>query len=567
MDWRLADYSKEAEDTATGLALFVSEIPQYRKDLTGDIAELYAISSGLHTLQEALEPSRYGRAAGRIVKDLEVCLPSLGYTLDDIRDIFKNTKRKGRLPGAFPGTPQYADMWVDALADFKAQGISLPIRLEYYRTYLQGMYDELKGDDPGEEIDRIQVRLKKLLKQQEPIQSYFSRLSLPTHAPSKTPGPKPPRNPRPNIQSFSSYPAYSHVPAPPALPPRTQRPKSQVYGGIGEVPFMPPAAASKPAPHAYGGIGGFPMFVPPAAPSVPTSPTFSSASSQGMSSHSTDSGGPVAHWAMRIFDGRHTSTPFQTLGDITECLGRDEPRVIEMLGDDGFEKVLELPLEATNVWLRLYCRYEDLRARILFLTMDADGTRMRYCFPLTGLKIIRKDSCLQLCRVNRKDGGLDLWARLRFPLYERMVLFYNTAVAMKHQDQTRMADGLEDMFDPENKERMEFSSEISDTQFLHHLRVYRDTDSGVVRFEATPRRGPLKAVPIWTAFVTQFVGDRSWMKRVGSTTVVFRQLHPYVFCEGYKLPKGPSGRYQLSFSAPEDARDFMDTFHHIRVRR
>lgn len=138
-----------------------------------------------------------------------------------------------------------------------------------------------------------------------------------------------------------------------------------------------------------------------------------------MSSHSNDSGGPVAHWAMRIFDGRHPSTTFRTLGDITECLGRDEPRAIEMLGDDGFEKILELPLEAANVWLRLYCRFGDLRARILFLTMDPDGTRRRYCFPLTGLKIVRKDSCLQLCRVNRKDGGLDLWARLRFTLYER----------------------------------------------------------------------------------------------------------------------------------------------------
>lgn len=236
-----------------------------------------------------------------------------------------------------------------------------------------------------------------MLKQQEPIDSYFSRLSLPTHGPLRTPGPKPPRNPRPNIQTFSSYPIYTHVPPPPPPRLRTPRPTSQIYGGIGEVP----------------------IFVPPAAPSVPTSPTFSSSSSQGMSSHSTDSGGPVAHWAMRIFDGRHPSTSFRALGDITECLGRDEPRVIEMLGDDGFEKILEVPLEATNVWIRLYCRFEDLRARILFLTMDPDGTRRRYCFPLTGLKIIRKDSCLQLCRVNRKDGGLDLWARLRFPLYER----------------------------------------------------------------------------------------------------------------------------------------------------
>lgn len=145
MDWRLLDYSKEAEDTATNLGLFVSEIPQYRKDITGDIAELYAISNALQTLHEALDKSRYGRASGVILKDLEICLPSLGYTLDEVRDIFKKSKRKGRLPGAFPGTPQYADMWEDALDGFKEQGMSLPIRLEYYRTYLQGMHDELRG--------------------------------------------------------------------------------------------------------------------------------------------------------------------------------------------------------------------------------------------------------------------------------------------------------------------------------------------------------------------------------------------------------------------------------------
>jgi hypothetical protein len=217
------------------------------------------------------------------------------------------------------------------------------------------------------------------------------------HGPAKTPKPAAPRTPRPVIYSFQSYPNYNN-PAPPPPPPSrmTARPTPQIYAGIGDIP----------------------MFVPPTAPSVPTSPTFSSASSQGLSSHSTDSGGSVAHWAMRIFDGRHPSTPARTLGEPTECFGRDEPRVIEMLGDDGFEKVLELPLEVTNVWLRLYRRSDDLRARILFLTMDPDGTRRRYCFPLTGLRIIRKDSCLQLCRVNRKDGRLDLWARLRFPLYE-----------------------------------------------------------------------------------------------------------------------------------------------------
>jgi hypothetical protein len=47
---------------------------------------------------------------------------------------------------------------------------------------------------------------------------------------------------------------------------------------------------------------------------------------------------------------------------------------------------------------------------------------MRHCLPLTGLKFLRTESCLQLCRVNRQDGHLDLWANLRFTLYERTSL-------------------------------------------------------------------------------------------------------------------------------------------------
>ena len=93
--------------------------------------------------------------------------------------------------------------------------------------------------------------------------------------------------------------------------------------------------------------------------------------------------------------------------------------------------------------------------------------------------------------------------------------------------------------------------EITDTKYLHAFRILRDVDSGCVRFEATARRGPLKTIPIWTTFVTQYVGHRGWMKRVGNATIQFGELHPYVFCEGYKLPKGPTGRYQLTFTTSE----------------
>jgi hypothetical protein len=209
---------------------------------------------------------------------------------------------------------------------------------------------------------------------------------------ARTPKPPSPKMPRPNIYSHPTYPVpgYSHAPPP---PPRAH--VAPTWGGIGDIPFIPPPV-----------------------PEIPQSPTYSSSSSHTYSNHSNDSGDPVAHWAMKVFDGRHSSTPFRTLGEPTTCLGRDEPRVIEMLDGDGFEKVLELPFEATNVWVRLYWRSEDNRARILFLTMSGER-RLRYCFPLTGLKLLRTESCIQLCRVNRKDGQLDLWGRLRFTLYER----------------------------------------------------------------------------------------------------------------------------------------------------
>ncbi|KAK7180285.1 hypothetical protein PSPO01_13701 [Paraphaeosphaeria sporulosa] len=546
MDLRLLDYAKDAQDTATALSTFLDEIPEYSKEIKGDIAELFAISSALDVLHEDLALSRYGRHVGRIVHDLDICLPSLEYTLEDIRNIFNKSKRKGRQhPGAFPGTPPYAQIWEDACDEMRAQGIPLSARLEMYRTYLQGLHDILRSKGDDGEVDHIRARLSKILKKQEPIDDYFSRLSVDprAHAP-RTPQPyqyhAPPLPPRPHVERGTTYPAYHPHQHPPPPPPPPPPPRSPVYG---EIPYIPPIV-----------------------PEVPQSPTYSNASSNTFSLHSNDSGGPVAHWAMKILDGRHSSTPFQTLGQPTRCLGRDEPQAIELLVKDGFEKVLELPFEATNVWVRLYWRSEDNRARILFLTLDPTGRRMRYCFPLTGLKVLRTESSLQLCRVNREDGQLDLWANLRFTLYERMVLFWSTMVAMKRQDDTQTPPGLEDFFQP--GEQQEFGGEIQDDTYAyrHALRIFRDKDSGCVRFEATPRRGPLKTIPIWTAFVTQYVGHRGWMKRVGAQTVSFRELHPYMFTDGYKLPKGSSGRYQLTFTTPNDARSFMETFHQIRVR-
>ena len=297
--------------------------------------------------------------------------------------------------------------------------------------------------------------VSKLLKKQKPIDSYFNKPSAQGSGKgsARTPKPPSPKTPRPKIRSHPTYPATQYgyqAPLPPPPPPQRTH-IAPTWGGIG--------------------IGDIP-YIPPPVPEIPLSPTSSAASSHAYSSQSTDSE-TVAHWAMKIFDGRHTSTQFHTFGEPTECLGPEEPRVIEMLEADGFQRVVELPFEAASVIVRIYWRPHDDRARIIFLTMDASGQRMRHHILLTSLVLRRSDSCLQLCLKNHRDGGLDLWARLRFTLYERkyaytahaissdtttgMVLFYCTAVAMKRQDQNGVAEGLDDMFNPGNGEEIAFS--------------------------------------------------------------------------------------------------------------
>ena len=142
----IVSHAKKAEEAASGLSVFLNEIPEYSKDITGDIAELFAISSALRTLHDDLDLRQYGRNSGRILRDLDICLSSLSYTLDDVNKMFSGSRRAARQhPGAFPGTPPYAQLWEDACHSLREQGASLPMRLQMYRTYLQGMSDALKG--------------------------------------------------------------------------------------------------------------------------------------------------------------------------------------------------------------------------------------------------------------------------------------------------------------------------------------------------------------------------------------------------------------------------------------
>jgi len=210
-----------------------------------------------------------------------------------------------------------------------------------------------------------------------------------------------------------------------------------------------------------------------------------------------------------------------------------------------------------QVWVRLYWRPADGRARILVMSKDNDGRQRHCCTLLTNLKVIRKGSSLQLCRL-RREGKFRLWAQLNFVYYERMVLFYSTFVAMKRQDSRPVQhDALLDEFElegtPERREdEIRYGGKIQDLRMIHALRLYQDRASGVVRLEASAHRGPMEHVPLWTAFVTRYEekGDTDWAHFEGKGVVSLAALKPppYVFLSGYEPPRGREGMYILQFT-------------------
>ncbi|KAF2144899.1 uncharacterized protein K452DRAFT_131776 [Aplosporella prunicola CBS 121167] len=513
MDWSLVDLANDAQDIALGLQALLQDLSDFEDEVLGNISALFALSPELRRLEKALERPKSRRAAAYVTEEVDLLASSLQLTLESIRNFF--------------GQSEYRTLraWNELGDQFESEGLLLDDRLGEYRQLASSICEYLQGAIAEEDLGDVSSLVKRLRARQA-VGSSTSRPTMPA---------------RPHL------PRHPHYTQP--EPCCEYELDSSDYGDFGDTPYPYP-----PAPEV----------------ASPMSPTFSN-SSYG-TYHSSDASvtdgppSPSQHWAVRIFDGRHPWTQFSgALGQPTRCLGRDMPEAVNRLYADGFHKVIELPFDNNEAVVRLYWRPSDHRARILFLTIDQLGRRHRHCIPLTALRFIRTGSCLQLCRVNHQDGQLDLWANLRFNGYERMVLFYCAAVAMKRQDSIGTAPNMEDFFQP--GEKIEFAGEIEDDHYRHAFRIFRDRASGAVRFEATALRGPMKKTPIWTAFVTAYVGARAWMRRLGPRTVSLSELHPYVFCEGYAPPRGVGGCFELRFGLADDCEGFVRLFHRIPVPR
>ncbi|EMC93005.1 hypothetical protein BAUCODRAFT_125942 [Baudoinia panamericana UAMH 10762] len=518
--------AQDVEDAASGLHTLRDSLPRSAPYVTSVISELFANSRILLDLDRAqhdpqLEPSVY-----RVRDDVGRLYSSLGSTVQDVFDMFGRSRIRPR-----------ETAWDDLQHHMATEeGLGLLERLQCYRAFLQAQYDIVNYGYQPRGLLGLRRQLMTLLDAQE------ANTIRPTRPILTIPGPDTPR-PRPRRLSAR----------------RTDTPISptDIYSDW-DSDYARPVAPEPP-------------------PLSPLSPTFTSSSSQTLESSQTsyseepDRVTELVHWAQHILDGQHDRTPFRAdyvTDDRSVCHGTSDESALHHLGQDGFMRVLQLPFDREHLWIRLYWRPPDGRARILIMTLDSLGRVEYYSAPLTNLKIIRKDSSLQLCKA-RTHGRYHLWAQLNFLLYERMVLLYCTFVAMKHQDQRGIPhDNLLDCHElkgeHERFEMEEFGGVIMHRRMPHALRLLRDRLSGVVRLEACAYHGPRSDVPLWTAFVTKYArqGDAAWAEYCSDGVVSLAAIKPppYVFLPGHEIPCSRDGEYLLHFCSAEDGKEFVESW-------
>ncbi|CAK1360500.1 unnamed protein product [Cercospora beticola] len=533
----LLESALDCDDAGSGLYRLRDALSRHATRITAIISELFGLSSELRKIHGLENTQIHGPSFYRIKDDLGLLRRSLRYTTQDVFDMFARSRLRSE-----------ERAWEDLEHQLgRQERIGLLERLELYRDFLDAQNDVLERESPPN-LSQLRREVTRLLATQQRLRNVSDDHELLETSGARTPRPR-----------AGSRPTVVRIPTSPTV--------------ISEdLMFERPQGMHAPDP---------PLPVSPTSPLVsPIFSTFSSGSSQTMSSHTSYSSNPyfpgqsasAPHWAQSVFDGSSPTSryksEYQSL-DRSKCYGDPAPEALEAIATTGFQQAMQLSFDEDRTWVRLYYRPEDFRAIILIMALDAYGQPLHYSERLTKLKIIREGSLLKLCRVRHGSERHTLWARLNFFLHERMVLFYNTFVAMKHQDHEGIAHRilLEDL--PlekcEGGEKMLFAGEIRHGEMRHALQIIRDSASKVVRIEASPLRGPRAGVPIWTAFVTKYIWDADWAELQGNGLVGLAKLspEPSVFISGYLPPVNARGEPVLPFATANDARMFMDTWANI----
>ncbi|MCJ1357144.1 MAG: hypothetical protein MMC33_007140 [Icmadophila ericetorum] len=505
---------EKAEDVAAAFNKFRDPVFEHATDITALIAELFHFSSSAQELHKALREPRYTTRKDLIAEDLRTLLLSTDRTFDDINDLFGKLSPTGRLR-YLSNEAAYRAVWDDITDHFeKERTEGLFRRLQYYKRFLQDLTDVVKGYGSSRETSDLRYRIENILRAQETtLETGIGRTSLGTPAPRRS---------------------YERVRAERVRPPVETRRR-------------PPAVNT----NLWDEYGDYDEFSP-TGPDILDSPVTATSSSETSSTRSVSDN----HWVPNVFLQGRPTTAFVTTGQASACYGPHMPGAGAKIAQD-YDKLLELPFESGELIVKLYVRQSDLRARILCRTLRGTRTRTESSLPLTHLKVVRRDSSLQLLQRRPSRQSPFLWACLRFPSYERMVLFHCSLISLKAQDACNPVGELRDHVIV--GEELIYSGVITDDSYQHSLQILKDKDSDGVRLQASVIHGEMKKMPVWTAFITYQILTPTWMFRASRKIIQLRDLQRYIFrnAEDYEPSLGPNGEQELSFDKSQDAEDFM----------
>lgn len=283
-----------AEDVAAGFRMFREPLPEHATEITSLIADLYAISTSLKTLEDLTKNHFYQQNLSIARSDLEFVRASLKYTLEDVVDFFGNMEvRTGSNRDIYKRT------WVELSDFFRDESKeSLATRVVKYKAFLNEIEDMIKecvsrllfsADELKLTLRRSKLpdislmsslrnRIQSLLSEQENrLSSRLGSVSLDGH-----------------LSSSNGSVAGSPV--------SDRRPQNRRSYERTRPPHLSPQSPLSPS------SATFSSDVPPSAPDDPGSPLTGSTTSQSMGP------GTIDHWAKQVFLGDLSVTPMPCVG-------------------------------------------------------------------------------------------------------------------------------------------------------------------------------------------------------------------------------------------------------------
>lgn len=144
MERRLILAAKAAEEVAASLQRWLNALPQHATDISGVISELFGVSCAFRTHDNlslaAGSRAQYARKGGKKIAVVQASMEATTYAAKNmISTLAVLVPSDGRI---------YKSLWDALCRRFREEGPSFCLRLEWYRVYLNGLFDELKGSAP-----------------------------------------------------------------------------------------------------------------------------------------------------------------------------------------------------------------------------------------------------------------------------------------------------------------------------------------------------------------------------------------------------------------------------------